>query len=113
MDNSLTYYADLRINPSDNFHWNYCQENKLPYICIQSYNHVYDNIFYDITDLSYDLNTISDNIKKLYLSYIDFFLIPWVEVEHLLDDDYFFNVYVKKEHTVYFARQLFIYLINQ
>lgn len=91
--------------------WIYCEINKLPYISINKYNHKYDNIFYDVTNISYNLENISENIKKLYFSYLDFFLIPVSEVEDLLDDYYFFNLYVKKEHTDFFAKQLFIYLL--
>lgn len=113
MNGILNFYEDLRLKSSDNVHWNHCEANKLPYISIRKYNHRYDNIFYDITHLPYDLNTVSENIKGLYLSYLDFFLIPAGEIKHLLDENYFFNLYVKKEHTEYFAKQLFVYLINR
>ncbi|QIW15960.1 hypothetical protein A4G20_06255 [Pasteurellaceae bacterium RH1A] len=113
MDDVLNYYEDLRLKTIDSNHWCYCEKNRLPYISINNYNHKYDNVFYDITNLSCDLNEISENVRRLYFSYLDFFLIPLLDVECLLDDNYFFNLYVKKEHTEYFAKQLFIYLVNQ
>lgn len=107
------YYEDCRVKQTGESHWIYCEMNKLPYISVKKYNEKYDNIFYDVTNLPYDLESISANIKNLYFSYLDFFLIPVSEIEHLLDGYYFFNLYVKKEHTDFFARQLFIYLINK
>lgn len=113
INNALIYYEDLREKQSNNLHWTYCERNKLPYISIRNYNHKYDNIFYDITNLPYDLSSISESVKSLYFAYLDFFMVPLMDIEELLDDYYFFNLYTKKEHTEYFSKQLFIYLKNK
>lgn len=113
MNGILVYYEDCRLKQTNKSHWDYCEKNKFPYICVKKYNEKYDNIFYDVTNLPYDLESISENIKNLYFSYLDFFLIPVSEVDFLLDDYYFFNLYVKKEHTDFFAKQLCIYLLNK
>lgn len=110
----FNFYDDLRNeNLSQNTdHWDYCNKNKYPYILIRSYNKKYDHIFYDITHLSHNLEEISDRVKKIYLAYIDFFAIPYIDVQNLFDEFYFFNLYIKKTHSEYISKQLFYYLLD-
>ncbi|WP_459207113.1 hypothetical protein ACSMEV_02475 [Pseudomonas sp. MLB6B] len=98
------------ISPAAEAHWALCEKNHAPYIQLRQAGSTYCNIFYDITNLRGDLEEISEQVKRIYLSYVDFCLIPYSEIEHLLDQYYFFNLWVKIEHAEAIAQQLFLYL---
>lgn len=113
MHNSV-FFEDKRGDVNDNpKHFEYCEKHHIPYIVVSTYNHKYDEIFYDITNLGYDLEEVSNKIKSLYTAYIDFLLIPYHEVQECFDQHYFFYFYVQKEHSDKLAKQLFKYLMEQ
>lgn len=108
----LQPYEDLRqTNHTDSQHWENCQQQRVPYVSIRSFNHQYDCIFYDVTGLPYDLAAVSTKIKQIYSAYLAFFHIPFVEIEHLLEETYLFQIYVRREHSEFIAQHLFFYLI--
>lgn len=84
---SIRYFDDNRIT-ADSSHWDYCEQNHFPYISIASYNGEYDTIFFDLTVLD-RLDELSQSIKVLYVSYVDFFLIQYRDIQDCLDEHYF------------------------
>ncbi|EDS4738668.1 hypothetical protein GYD59_004708 [Salmonella enterica] len=96
-----------------NNHWERCKKDHAPFIEISKVNRDYMNIFYDITDYNIDLEKISDDVKKIHSSYIDFFIISDAIVTDGYEQCYFFNLIVKQEHAEFFAAQLYDYLLNK
>lgn len=96
-----------------NEYWENCQKNKIPYITIKRIDKTYFEIFYDVTNTKADLNSISDEIKNIYLSYVKFLLIPYYEYESYLSQDYFFSMLIKDGQEQFFAEKLFDYLMNE
>lgn len=91
-------------------HWYNCEKNKDPYIEISEYNELYMQIFYDISNYKVDLEDISESVKTIYKSYVEFILIPFIDVEFIFDQYYFFNIIVKREHAEFIADKLFNFL---
>ncbi len=56
----------LENSPLTSQHWDYCDEEKLPFITIASLNKDYNEIFYDITNISNDLENISESVKEIF-----------------------------------------------
>lgn len=107
-------FEDKRESVNNNSkHFEYCEKHHIPYVVVSSYNHKYDEIFYDITNLGHNLEEVSNKIKTLYTAYIQFLLIPYYEVQECFEQNYFFYFYTQKEHTDKIARQLFNYLMEQ
>ncbi len=84
------------MNRKELYSWDYCEKYKIPYISISPFNQKYDEIFYDITNLPYNLEEVSEQIQKIYKSYIEFYKIPYNEVMICFDYPYFFQFYVLK-----------------
>lgn len=55
MYNSVLF-DDKKGDVNDNSkHFEYCEKRHIPYISVSTHNHKYDEIFYDITNLDYDV----------------------------------------------------------
>jgi hypothetical protein len=91
-------------------HWDDCQKNKAPYIVISNVDMVYKQIFYDITNYKLDLDEVSSSVEEIYRSYVEFFLIPYSDINSLFNQYYFFNIIVLQEHAEFIADKLFDYL---
>ncbi len=102
----------LQNSPLDSEYWDYCNKEKLPFITVASLNKEYDEIFYDITNISNDLENISESVKAIFSSYNKFFNIPEYIIEPYNDQYYYFGFPVLKEHTECVANQLFDFLCN-
>jgi hypothetical protein len=94
----------------NNSHWTWCEKNNTPYIVISQVNEEYSRIFYDATNLSVNLDEISDSMRSIYKSYSELFLIPGSVFAELIDDYYLFSIIVKKEHAEVFADAIFDYI---
>ncbi|MGF6592372.1 hypothetical protein [Pseudomonas sp. 2835] len=94
-------------------HWEQCERQQAPYIEISDINETYKNVFYDITNLAGDLEEISEAVKAIYTSYVAFYLVPQIDIEHLFEQYYFFNLIVKSAHAEIIAEQLHCYLSAQ
>lgn len=103
-------YRDSKMQKA---HWEQCEERHVPYIEISDGRKHYKKIFYDVTNLPINLEQVSEDVKRLYRAYVDFYLIPADDVEQLFDEYYFFNLLVKVEHADTIAEQLFIYLCDR
>lgn len=91
-------------------HWDICEKNKDPFIVVSELNKEYKQIFYDISNYKIELEDISNSVKSIYKSYIDFFLIPYSDVDSVFDQYYFFYFIVKSDHAEYIANALFDFL---
>lgn len=94
-------------------YWEYCEKTKSPYIEINSVGKDYSNIFYDVTNYHINLEDISDKIKRLYISYKEFFLLTDLNCNNEDNEYYFFNLLVKQEHAEFIADKLYDYLLEQ
>ena len=93
--------------------WEFCEKEKYPYIVINNNHQNYSEIFYDITNISNDLEKISDDVKNISLCYSEFFCIPGYIAEEYQDQYYYFKFPVHKDHAEFIANQLFDYLYNK
>ncbi|MCA6928915.1 hypothetical protein [Pectobacterium versatile] len=93
-----------------NDHWLNCEKNHAPYIELSNINKEYVNIFYDVSNYNIDLEILSNDIKKMYYTYIDFFMISEETIENLEHQYYFFNFIVKAEHAEFLADKLYDYI---
>ena len=100
----------LENSPLTSQHWDYCDEEKLPFITIASLNKDYNEIFYDITNISNDLENISESVKEIFWAYNKFFNIPENITEPYNGQHYYFRFPILKEHTEFIANQLFEFL---
>jgi hypothetical protein len=91
-------------------HWHDCERNNNPYIEISEFSEMYMQISYDISNYKVELGNISDSVKNIYKSYIDFVMIPYSDVVFLFDQYYFFNIIVLREHAEFIADKLFYFL---
>lgn len=96
-----------------NLHWQQCEKERAPFITLSKVSHDFVNIFYDITNYRIDLETISNDIKKIYTSYIEFFMLPTYVADHMKSQHYLFDLVVKSEHAEIIAEQLYDYLLNR
>lgn len=94
-------------------HWEFCNERKYPFISISDVDKEYSEIFYDITNISNNLEEISESIKEIFSAYSRFFYIPGYILEKYSSQYYYFTFPVKKEHSEFIANQLFDYLHSQ
>jgi hypothetical protein len=92
-------------------HWALCEKKRAPFIELNQINNKYTNIFYDITNYHISLEEISNDIKKLYLAYLEFFMFSDPVIDELYDQYYFFNLIVKNEHANFLAEKLYDYLL--
>ncbi|MDR1795622.1 MAG: hypothetical protein LBR25_09535 [Erysipelotrichaceae bacterium] len=92
-------------------HWATCESTHTPFIRISQHSKQYKEIFYDITNYKADFSKISDNIKEIYRSYIEFWMIPYGDVAEVFDHPYLFTIIVKSEHAEKIAEALYDYLL--
>lgn len=100
-----------RNDKTKSLHWEFCEKNKAPFIELSIINHKFTNIFYDISNYHISLEEISDDIKKLYLAYIEFCMLSDPIIEDSYNQYYFFNLIVKSEHANFLAEKLYDYLL--
>jgi len=98
-------------NKKKDDHWKQCEKLHAPFIVISKFNDEYMNIFYDISNYNTNLDEISNDIKKLYFSYVEFFMLSDLSLEYIYDQYYFFNIIVKNEHSEFIADKLYDYLL--
>lgn len=54
-------------------HWEFCNQNKYPFITINNIDRNFNEIFFDITNISNKLEDISNSIKEISYCYNKFF----------------------------------------
>lgn len=94
-------------------HWNKCSELHAPFIKISRVDAAYSSVFFDITNFSVDLDEVSKDVKKLHVSYVDFFMCYDPIMDQRYDNHYFFELVVKYEHAEFIAAGLYDYLLNK
>jgi hypothetical protein len=97
----------------DASHWLWCERNKSPFISIEDVDGECSRVFYDVTNLSVSLEIISESVRKIYESYLSFFLISRSDAHAAADEHYVFSLIVKKEHAECVAESLFDYLSHK
>jgi len=95
-------------------HWEYCKQNKYPYVGIYIEDDTFAKVEYDLFHCPAEQDTfdkIMDCISKMYEASKEFLQIP--------DDKYIYSggnrngiFRVRKEQAEFFAKQLLRYLIN-
>ena len=93
-------------------HWEFCNQNKYPFITINNIDNVFSEIFFDITNISNKLEDISNSIKDISYCYNKFFLIPSYILERYESQYYYFQFPVINTHAELIANQLFDYLLE-
>lgn len=63
-----------RNDKNKDVHWKQCEKNHSPFIELSDVNNECVNIFYDVTNYHISLKELSDDIKKLYSAYVEFFM---------------------------------------
>jgi hypothetical protein len=91
--------------------WIWCEKNHAPFIELSKIHDGYVNVFYDITNYPIKLEEISNDIKNMYSSYVEFLMYSDPSIELLKDQYYFFNFIVKNEHAEFLATKLYDYLL--
>jgi len=104
-------YLSIENDASD--HWNYCQNHKIPFVRVKRINKTYYEVFYDITNFKVNHEEISENIKNIFVSYSEFFCLPFYEIDSYLDQLYFFRFPVKEGHQDIICTQLFEFLLKR
>ncbi|BDR57643.1 hypothetical protein [Xylocopilactobacillus apicola] len=94
-------------------YWKECEKEHSPFIELRRTSSEYINVFYDVTNYQIDLDEISNNIKRFYTAYVEFFMIDPSVYKELYDQYYFFNLVVKIEHSEFLAEKLYDYLFSQ
>lgn len=94
-------------------HWEYCQRYKIPYVSVKNIGKNKAEIFYDITELPVDLQSISEKVKTLFNAYQSFFLLDEYFGRNYQDQYYFFSFPILAEHSQCIANQLFDFLMNE
>lgn len=94
-------------------HWNECEKHHAPFISIVNKNKEEVEIFYDITNIagSEELERISNKVKELYNSYLDFLHLDTTSVQEYFDEHYFFRFKVKREFYPVLGEKLFDFLV--
>ena len=54
-------------------HWEFCNQNKYPFITINNIDRNFNEIFFDITNISNKLEEVSNSIKEIPIVIIIFF----------------------------------------
>ena len=110
----IKYIHSDKIEDS-NKHWQYCMKNFIPHIVVSQNDNSYSNISYDLLpclqELYYLNGDVSDNILKMYDSYIDFFQIPENKL-NACGGQANLGFDVKTEHTDFISEKLFDYLCD-
>lgn len=88
-------------------HLDYCQNHKIPFVKVKRVNKTYYEVFYDITNFKVNHDGISESIKNIFMSYSEFFCLPFYEIDSYLDQLYFFRFPVKEGHQDIICTQLF------
>lgn len=94
-------------------HYEYCQQYHLPFIMMKDIGKDKCEIFYDVTNLSVDLELISDEVKSLFVAYKKFFLLDEYFGVNYMDNYYFFSFPVFVKHSECIANQLFDFLVSK
>ena len=94
-------------------HWSECEKYHAPFISIVNKNKEEVEVFYDITNItnSEEMERISNKVKELYNSYLDFLHLDTTSVQEYFDEHYFFKFKVKKEFYHILAEKLFDFLV--
>ena len=93
-------------------HWEFCNQNKYPFITINNIDNGFSELFFDITNISIKLEDISNSIKEISSCYNKFFLLPSYILERYESQYYYFEFPVINTHAELIANQLFDYLIE-
>ena len=97
-------------SPDSGAHWANCAKHRAPCIIIRAIAPPYSEIFYDITHLRHDLETVSENIRTMVAAYHQFLRIPATLTDEYRQQHYYFTFPVLSEHAEYIAAQLYDYL---
>ena len=98
--------------PDITSHWEFCNQNKYPFIIINNIDRNFNEIFFDITNISNKLEEVSNSIKEISSCYNKFFLIPDYITERYESQYYYFEFPVINTHSELIANQLFDYLLD-
>ena len=93
-------------------HWEFCNQNKYPFITINNIDNGFSELFFDITNISNKLEDISNSIKEISSCYNNFFLVPSYILERYESQYYYFKFPVINTHAELIANQLFDYLLE-
>ena len=93
-------------------HWEFCNQNKYPFITINNIDNGFSELFFDITNISNKLEDISNSIKEISSCYNNFFLVPSYILERYESQYYYFKIPVINTHAELIANQLFDYLLE-
>jgi hypothetical protein len=93
-------------------HWEFCNQNKYPFITINHIDNGFSELFFDITNISNKLEDISNSIKEISSCYNNFFLVPSYILERYESQYYYFKFPVINTHAELIANQLFDYLLE-
>ena len=99
-------------SPDQPQHWAHCERHRARYVEVADHGKDHCTVFYDVTNLPVDLDAVSDAMRRLYASYVEFCLLSQAEVDPFLDRPYLFQMLVRREHAGCFADTLFDYLQN-
>ena len=93
--------------------WKICQKKHWPLITIEQTGKDYSEVSYDITDFKVDLYEVSEDIKRIYTAYINFFLIPYSDVSDMFESYYCFTIKVLNAHREFVGEGLHYFLLNK
>lgn len=62
--------------PDITSHWEFCNQNKYLFITINNIDRNFNEIFFDITNISNKLEEVSNSIKEISYCYNNFFFDP-------------------------------------
>ena len=93
-------------------HWELCNQNKYPFITVNNIDRNFNEIFFDITNISNKLEEVSNSIKEISYCYNNFFLVPSYILERYESQYYYFKFPVINTHAELIANQLFDYLLE-
>ncbi|WP_312948949.1 hypothetical protein [Superficieibacter sp.] len=100
-------------NRNNHTHWDRCEKGHAPFIELSNVNDMYVNIFYDVTNYRLDQEQTSEDIKKIYLAYLEFFSLSEPFIDDLFAQYYFLNLIVRREHAEFIAGRLYDYLLGK
>ena len=81
-------------------HWEFCNQNKYPFITINNIDNGFSELFFDITNISNKLEDTSNSIKEISSCYNNFFLVPSYILERYESQYYYFKFPVINTHAV-------------
>ncbi len=94
-------------------HWQKCENDRIPFITVTNKNEHEVEIFYDITNISSDLERISDKVKKFYTTYLEFLNLDVSSAQEYFDEFYFFRFKIKTEYHIVLTEKLFDFLVKE